>query len=85
VIGLQKRKLAKKEGQKTYQQCTGRRVSRRTVQRQQGCCARLEEKTELGTNKAQLNLTQHGNFELHRSTFPATFSFNSKLFFGSLN
>jgi hypothetical protein len=27
---------------------------------QQGCCTTWQKKTELGTNKAQLNLTQHG-------------------------
>ena len=52
-----KEEVSKEERKRTH---TSRRVSWRTVQRQ-GMLRNLAKKeTELGPNKAQLNLTQHG-------------------------
>jgi hypothetical protein len=52
-----KEEVRKEERQR---KCTSRRVSQCTVQRQGMLHDLAKKTTELGTNKAQLNLTQHG-------------------------
>jgi hypothetical protein len=62
-------------------------VSRRTAQRQQDAARLSRKKTELGTNKAQLNLTARLNFELQASTFNISghLLIQQPFFFGSLS